>query len=148
VPATGLITKPDELARSVWIEWTTFKPDSGSEKLLLERINSLGYILEQVSDPVLRLGLYDDLEHEAQHSSKRLGFVFGLPPGTYKSNLCDYQPRSFRTLLRKQRNIPLPSGLRPGICFQPISRSRLAAQGAFTARTYSFLSIPRISAFL
>lgn len=64
---------------TVSITWNvvTVGPDTDQ---YVDRLNSLGYILERVSEPTLRLlpcyGVFDDTDYELKYREKRLGYVF------------------------------------------------------------------------
>ncbi|KAL0257601.1 hypothetical protein SLS55_008415 [Diplodia seriata] len=112
----GYLTGPDRSVHAVWVEWNTFNASSESRKYV-ERIDSLGQLLKQVSEPSLRLppchGVYEDFEYERDNGVKRIGYVFGLPQvqtqTLYDGNLRDHPPRTLSALIKDYRNTPIPS---------------------------------------
>ncbi|WYZ42247.1 hypothetical protein EsH8_V_001142 [Colletotrichum jinshuiense] len=107
--------------RSVWIEWNTLDDEPDYHKYA-RMISSLGYFLERVGDPALRLppcyGLHDDQPYFAKHGRRRLGYVFGLPTGEqgdqvtlgrdyYQADLERHPPRTLASLIR-DKTFPVP----------------------------------------
>ncbi|OTB16020.1 hypothetical protein K445DRAFT_22338 [Daldinia sp. EC12] len=118
----GRLKQPDGATLTVRVEWNNLGtgPVADAEKYV-DRINSLGYILEKVSEPALRLppcyGVFDDSRNTG-HGTRRLGYVFGLPPNDstrssghnikYETDLCTYPPIRLSELIRdSKRPIPL-----------------------------------------
>ncbi|GKT64810.1 protein kinase [Colletotrichum tofieldiae] len=104
----GTLFKPNGESVPVWIEWNVLSPGPGTQRYI-RLINALGYMLEQVSRPELRLppcyGIYDDLAYEAENHEKRLGFIFGLPRAvspsvSYHPNLQYSPPQTLSSLIR------------------------------------------------
>lgn len=107
--------------RPVWIEWHIVEAGPRSREYV-KRIQSLGYLLEQVSEPAICLppclGIYEDTAHDGMSGSKRLGFVFGIPGSNLSTNTCtsgieydgnlfENPPRTLASLIRdKTRPIP------------------------------------------
>ncbi|KAI1456783.1 prion-inhibition and propagation-domain-containing protein [Annulohypoxylon moriforme] len=105
----------DEQHITVRIEWNELSAGSGRQEYV-DRINSLGYILEQVSEPDLRLppcyGVFDDVEYEKNNGMKRLGYVFGIPDigsasqgqeDAYDSDILRRPPTSLRDLIQNKK---------------------------------------------
>ncbi|KAL0934921.1 protein kinase [Colletotrichum truncatum] len=125
----GLIKETESKNRPVWIEWTIL--DQGPElQLYLARIEGLGRLLKQVSEPALRLppfyGIYDDLDYELEHGHKRVGYVFGAPEPvsdydgrihTFKSDLVATPPITLRSMLMAEGADPPVLGDRFRLAF-------------------------------
>lgn len=149
-PATGLFTAPQGQTFPVWIEWDVFDAGSLSINKYQERVKYLGYLLEHVSEPELRLPssyrMYEDQDFEMKHngSTKRLGYVFGppLPESglgncySYDFNILRYKAVILKSLIRDQRKNahpfvrrPLSAGLRACLGFRPLPRGRWLHKG-------------------
>lgn len=114
---------------SVWVEWGLVNEGAEADEYV-RRIKALGYLLEQVGDPALRLptcyGVFEDLKYESESGHRRFGFVFGPPCAnsfqqsslltttirqplpTYEGNFRDHPPRTLRNLIQNQRSTPIP----------------------------------------
>ncbi|KAI0179284.1 prion-inhibition and propagation-domain-containing protein [Hypoxylon sp. FL1284] len=118
--SVGRLKQPDGTKTTVLLEWNTFGAGPDAQRYS-DRINSLGYILEKVSNPGLRLppcyGVLDDA-CGADVETKRVGYVFGLPPNeyastgthipiTYERDICSYPPVRLSELIRRKSDIPL-----------------------------------------
>ncbi|KAJ5375500.1 protein kinase [Penicillium concentricum] len=114
---TGVLFHRNGQVLPIWVEWNSLNPGPGSDRYIT-RIKSLGYVLERVSQPELCLppcyGVYDDLKYEAEHGSKRLGFVFGLPQSgssnrlQYEANIQLYPPQSLKGLIKEEKSAAIP----------------------------------------
>lgn len=102
----------DGQSLTVRIEWNQLS-DGPDTQQYIDRINSLGYVLEQVSEPTLRLppcyGVYDDIVYEREYGRKRLGYVFGIPNvgSTYDGDLLSHPPVLLNDLIKPKCHIPL-----------------------------------------
>jgi hypothetical protein len=115
--AIAIFFHPNGQMLPVWVEWTYFDAGPGSDRYAT-RIKSLGYVLERVGQSELCLppcyGVYDDLEYETKHESKRLGFVFGVPQSDpslniqYEANLQLHPPRSLKSLIQGDKSATIP----------------------------------------
>ncbi|KAI8959953.1 hypothetical protein F5Y11DRAFT_358821 [Daldinia sp. FL1419] len=120
---TGRFKHPDGTVSLAWVEWNILDTGSAADvQKYIDRINSLGFVLEKVSDPVLRpppcYGVFVD-SLNAGYSAGRLGYVFGLPSDqstrgkdysiiSYERDLCTYPPIRLSDLIRNQEiQIPL-----------------------------------------
>ncbi|KAI0897506.1 hypothetical protein F4806DRAFT_403826 [Annulohypoxylon nitens] len=97
------------------VEWNEFNGGPDTQQYI-DRIGSLGYMLEQVSEPTLRLppcyGVYDDEGYEKEHREhgwKRLGYVFGIPNvgSAYDGDLLSHPPAMLNDLIKPKGHIPL-----------------------------------------
>ncbi|KAI0888314.1 uncharacterized protein GGS22DRAFT_155570 [Annulohypoxylon maeteangense] len=121
-PTTGIgrLKRCDGKKITVRVEWNTFStgPDA---KQYSDRIHSLGYILEEVSELALRLppcyGVFDDT-CDADDRTKRIGYVFGIPPNgsassnsnvyiNYERDIYTYPPIRLSELIRN-KDAPVP----------------------------------------
>ncbi|KAH7329487.1 amidase signature domain-containing protein [Stachybotrys elegans] len=116
----GLLVQQSGKRVPVLLEWTIIQTTSDRSKYI-DRINTLGCILEKVSEPALRLppcyGIYHDSSYEIEHPGlQRFGYVFGAPSTTptglntgpqYDKNLHLRPPKSLSTRIKDQKNIPL-----------------------------------------
>jgi hypothetical protein len=104
----------------VQVEWNMVKAGSNMHHYV-ERINSLGYILQHVSDSDLRLPPCFGLIHgSSSNGGKKIGYIFGLPGAEhnhshnignkYEEDLIKYPPISLTELIKGQngRQINLP----------------------------------------
>ncbi|XDG07814.1 hypothetical protein ABKA04_007429 [Annulohypoxylon sp. FPYF3050] len=114
-----LFKRDDGQSLTVRIEWNKLSGGPDTQQYI-DRINSLGYILEQVSERALRLppcyGVYEDTGYEREHGVKRLGYVFGLPNvgsvsgregETYDSDILSHPPIALNDLIKQEGHIPL-----------------------------------------
>ncbi|KAI1100400.1 prion-inhibition and propagation-domain-containing protein [Jackrogersella minutella] len=122
-PMTGIskLKQPDGTTITVRVEWNTFSAGPDTQKYS-DRIKSLGYILEKVSELALRLppcyGVFDDA-CDADNETRRIGYVFGLPPNgsagssghipiNYEKDIYRYPPIRLNELIRNQKaQVPL-----------------------------------------
>ncbi|KAI8963577.1 hypothetical protein F5Y11DRAFT_319143 [Daldinia sp. FL1419] len=120
---TGVLKRSPENHMIVRIDWNIVNTGSHTQRYV-DRINALGYILEQVSEPALRLppcyGVFDDLAYEASHGKKRLGYIFGLPStgsvpsnsnhdrSSYDEDLSSHPPITLRELIKNQNKGSIP----------------------------------------
>jgi hypothetical protein len=120
LPNMGLLTRSDGTRVPVLLEWNVIRASTGGAKHV-ERLEALGYLLEQVSDPSLRLppcyGIYHDAHYGVEHPGwQRVGYALGTPGHTadttrrweqYDSRLNIRPPKSLSLCIRDQKNIPL-----------------------------------------
>ncbi|KAL0929764.1 protein kinase [Colletotrichum truncatum] len=119
--AKGHFLHQGDSIRSVWIEWNILDDEPDYHKYA-RMISNLGFFLERVGDPALRLppcyGLFDDQSYLVEHGKRRLGYVFGLPtaehdaPATlgrncYQADLERHPPRTLASLIR-DKSFPVP----------------------------------------
>ncbi|XXG95561.1 Putative flavonol synthase [Hypoxylon texense] len=103
----------------VCVQWNNI-PAGPDTPEYISRINSLGYILERVSEPALRLppcyGVVDGRAHGGDFGERRLGYVFGIPRDTsifgsqkdvYDSDLASSPPSSLRDQISQKTSPPL-----------------------------------------
>lgn len=87
-----------------WIEWNVIAPGTSMQEYV-RRIHILAGLLEQVSDPAIRLppcyGVYDDRDYEARYGARRLGYVFGLPSQDCDVDIITHRPQVLRDLISK-----------------------------------------------
>ncbi|CAG9983849.1 unnamed protein product [Clonostachys byssicola] len=108
-PDTKLLHCTDGRQIQVWVEWKVLSLGDESAQQA-KRIQSMGYLLEQVGEPVLRLprcyGLIEDFSYMESHGARRMGYVMGPPispsPRSFESNIAKYPPCSLADLLRTQ----------------------------------------------
>ncbi|KAI8635568.1 prion-inhibition and propagation-domain-containing protein [Xylariaceae sp. FL1651] len=124
----GTLRSPAAGFTPVWVEWSIINDGLGAHEYI-RRIKALGYLLEQVGEPALRLptcyGIFDDLAYEAEFGSRRIGYIFGAPredyglssslttttqPSlpSYEGNFRDYPPRSLSELIRDTGSTSVP----------------------------------------
>lgn len=83
---------------SVWVEWYTISRQLAEDNRHADRIRSLAFFLQQISEPAICLppclGICDDLAFEGLHGSKRLGCVFTVPRNDieYEGDLRAFPP--------------------------------------------------------
>ncbi|GAW24161.1 hypothetical protein ANO14919_137420 [Xylariales sp. No.14919] len=116
----ALFSRSGDRKVAVQVEWNTVKAGSNMHRYV-ERINSLGYILQHVSDSDLRLPPCFGLIHgSSSNGGKKIGYIFGLPGAEhnhgptigneYEEDLITYPPVSLTELIKGQngRQIKLP----------------------------------------
>ncbi|KAM0437816.1 hypothetical protein ACHAPT_002181 [Fusarium lateritium] len=114
----GMVTTPDGRVFPAWVEWKSFSPGPQA-KQYLQRIEALGYLLDKVSEPGLRLppfyGIYDDLAYELDSGLRRIGYIFGAPDHLVdvygnrhelNRNVIECPPRSLSSLMRDHKATP------------------------------------------
>ncbi|KAI0183392.1 hypothetical protein EV127DRAFT_447295 [Xylaria flabelliformis] len=118
-PNLGLLMRPGGKRVPVLLEWNIIQTSTGKTKHV-ERLEALGHLLEQVSDPSIRLppcyGIYHDANYEVDHPGwQRVGYTFGTPSSIanttarwyqYDSRLDIRPPTSLTTRIRNQKEIP------------------------------------------
>ncbi|KAI4860905.1 prion-inhibition and propagation-domain-containing protein [Hypoxylon rubiginosum] len=119
-PAAGIfwLKRPDGTKIIVRVEWNTFDVGPDAQRYS-DRIDSLGYILQEVSEPDLRLPPCYGVFHDAcdADNQRRIGYVFGLPPDgyigggmpiKYEKDIYTHPPIRLSDLIRSQQTqIPL-----------------------------------------
>ncbi|KAI1211926.1 prion-inhibition and propagation-domain-containing protein [Annulohypoxylon truncatum] len=97
------LKRHDGQSLTVRIEWNKLSAGPDTQQYI-DRINSLGYILERVSEPALRLppcyGVYDDMEYEIKHKMKSREDV-------YDGDLLSHPPISLSDRIKQKGPIPL-----------------------------------------
>ncbi|KAL6820786.1 prion-inhibition and propagation domain-containing protein [Trichoderma camerunense] len=120
-PDLGILQLPGKVT-SVWVEWNVINPGLRSEDYV-RQIESLTYLLENVSEPALCLppcfGTYEDKDYERLNGSRRIGLVFGVPRADpldnggknireYDGDLISHPPRTLASLIR-DKEFPIPA---------------------------------------
>ncbi|KAF3055891.1 hypothetical protein GL218_06921 [Daldinia childiae] len=88
----GILRNQGAGISSVWVEWNTVQDGAGAAEYI-KRIKTLGYRLEKIGEPALRLPSCYGLVFQEIHGATRLGFVFGAPRTIWLQGRVQSMPR-------------------------------------------------------